>query len=77
MNTWVRLFDAEFQDATWCKEQNAKEEKIFKEIFKGQEDKDADLWNVCAHIQMHMHTVKCQTVTGSIIVTVDSFSTPA
>lgn len=57
-----------YEDATWSKEQTAKKGKtLLGVIFKGQEDKVADLWNA------DVHTNKCQSVTGSVIGEIDSF----
>lgn len=42
------------QVAIWGKEQNAQKEKILRKIFKGQEDKAADLRNVRAHVHLHV-----------------------
>lgn len=47
MNTWVKLqFGA--------KNKMPKKKKILRKIFKGQEDKAADLRNVRAHVHLHV-----------------------
>lgn len=55
-----------YEDVIWSKDQNA-QKTMLGVIFKGQEDKDADLWNA------HVHINKCQSVTGSVIGEIDSF----